>query len=426
MAPVVRSYREPCHGQTRQPSAPTVPLDRSASWWRQRELTACACPPLRATVQGPARPTPFSGTDSLGMTCSAMRCPGGWGWSPPTYPAQGRGHWPRAGRRRPVPPAAGGVHRRPRRGRVKASGDKAAKAALKALRRPTVSAWLVDLLAVQEPDLLGSLLALGPELARAQAAGQGDELRRLGAQRRELVEAVVDRAVQLGDRTVTAAVREEVAGTLEAALADPASADAVRSGRLVRPLSYAGFGGVDLDGAVAPAVSAGPDGGDAGATGRGKGKGGRRARPQTATPAAGPTASPLARPTASLPAGPPTSPTAGPRPPPPAGPSSCHRRDRCPRRRRPPRRRGPRRRARTGRCRRRRHAGRRGDRRTRCRRRGARGARHALDDVTARHREAAKAAEQAVAKARRAQAAEEKAAAPMLDRLRRGCRSGSR
>ncbi len=46
-------------------------------------------------------------------------------------------------------------------------------------------------------------------------------------------------------------MRDEVAATLEAGLSDPASADAVRSGRLVRALSYAGFGGVDLDGAVA-------------------------------------------------------------------------------------------------------------------------------------------------------------------------------
>ena len=87
----------------------------------------------------------------------------------------------------------------------------------------------------------------------AQSGGDADALRTLGAQRRELVEAVVGAAVGLAGRTVTAAVREEVAATLEAALSDPASADAVRSGRLVRPLSYAGFGGVDLSGAVAAA-----------------------------------------------------------------------------------------------------------------------------------------------------------------------------
>lgn len=138
---------------------------------------------------------------------------------------------------------------------AKAEGDKQAAAALKALRKPSASAHLVNLLAAQDGELLDSLLALGPALAEAQATGQGDVLRTLGAQRRELVQAVTARAVELGRRAITAAVREEVAATLEAALADPASAEAVRSGRLVRALSYAGFGDVDLSGAVAPGPS---------------------------------------------------------------------------------------------------------------------------------------------------------------------------
>ena len=134
---------------------------------------------------------------------------------------------------------------------AKAGGDAEAAKALKALRRPSVAAWLVNGLVDREPELLEQLLDLGPALAQAQSAGEGDALRGLGAQRRALVGAVVDRAVALADRSVTNAVRDEVAATLEAGLSDPASADAVRSGRLVRALSYAGFGGVDLDGAVA-------------------------------------------------------------------------------------------------------------------------------------------------------------------------------
>jgi hypothetical protein len=139
---------------------------------------------------------------------------------------------------------------------AKAAGDKEAAAALKALRKPSASAHLVNLLATRERELLEQLLDLGPALAQAQAQGQGDALRTLGAQRRELVEAVTARAVELGEREVSAAVREEVAGTLEAAQADPSSAEAVRSGRLVRPLSYIGFGDVDLSGAVAPGPAA--------------------------------------------------------------------------------------------------------------------------------------------------------------------------
>ncbi|HVE73798.1 MAG TPA: hypothetical protein VNA30_01720 [Mycobacteriales bacterium] len=129
--------------------------------------------------------------------------------------------------------------------------DRALATQLKALRKPTVSAWVVNTLVRREPDLLDQLLSLGPALAEAQAAGAGDELRMLGEQRRELVSAVTSAAAVAAGRDLTAGVRSEVEETLHAALADPTSAAAVRSGQLVRPLSYAGFGEVDLDGALA-------------------------------------------------------------------------------------------------------------------------------------------------------------------------------
>lgn len=134
---------------------------------------------------------------------------------------------------------------------AKAAGDAASAKELKALRKPSVGAWLVNRLVQEQPGLVEQLLDLGPALAAAQAKGAGDELRALGAQRRELVDAVVSTAVDLAGRPVSAAVRDEVASTLEAGLSDPGAAEAVRSGRLVRALSYAGFGGVDLEGAVA-------------------------------------------------------------------------------------------------------------------------------------------------------------------------------
>jgi len=155
----------------------------------------------------------------------------------------------------------------------RADGDREGAAALKVLRRPSLAASLVNLLAQDSPDLLGQLLDLGPALAQAQTGHDAAALRELGRQRRALVDAVTATAVESAGRDVTAAVREEVAGTLEAALADPASAQAVRSGRLVRSLSYAGFGDVDLSDAVAPhgaasaasASASGPRGSRAGA-----------------------------------------------------------------------------------------------------------------------------------------------------------------
>jgi len=134
---------------------------------------------------------------------------------------------------------------------ARGAGDRELARRVQALRRPTASAALVNGLRSGDPALLEQLLALGPELARAQSEGAGETLRELSGQRRAVLQAVVSRAVELSGRAVTPPVRAEVEGTLEAALADPTSAEAVRSGRLVRALSYAGFGGVDLADAVA-------------------------------------------------------------------------------------------------------------------------------------------------------------------------------
>lgn len=141
---------------------------------------------------------------------------------------------------------------------AEAKADPALRKRLATLRRPTVAAWVVNVLAREDSTTLEDLLALGPALAEAQSTGQGDRLRALSEQRRALLGAVATRAVELAGRDVTAAVRLEVESTLDAALVDSASADAVRSGRLVRALSFAGFGGVDLEGATATPVAPAP------------------------------------------------------------------------------------------------------------------------------------------------------------------------
>ena len=71
---------------------------------------------------------------------------------------------------------------------ARAADDPAAATALKALRRPSVAAWLVNRLTVGQPGLRAELLELG--LAEPQAGGDATALRTLGAQRRALVEAV--------------------------------------------------------------------------------------------------------------------------------------------------------------------------------------------------------------------------------------------
>jgi hypothetical protein len=142
-----------------------------------------------------------------------------------------------------------------RAAQARASGDADLAGAIGKLRRPTVSAWLVNLLVREAAAQVGELLELGGSLREAQQALAGDRLRELSAQRRQLVTAITQDAKRLAARAgqpVSAQTEREVRDTLEAALADPDVADAVRSGRLTSALSYAGLGeGIELGDAVA-------------------------------------------------------------------------------------------------------------------------------------------------------------------------------
>jgi hypothetical protein len=144
-----------------------------------------------------------------------------------------------------LPPDDFRAARDERAAQARAAGDKDLARAITALRRPVVSAWLVNTLARTEPGRMAELLALGESLRDAQEALDGDRLRELSVQRRQLVAGLVDAAKQVAERdgrTVSLQVEREVEATLQAALADPGAAEAVSAGRLAGPLSYAGLG----------------------------------------------------------------------------------------------------------------------------------------------------------------------------------------
>ena len=128
-------------------------------------------------------------------------------------------------------------------------GDKDAAKRYAALRKPTVAAWLVNLLALRRPELIDDLVELSTALREAQRGLQGDQLRELSNQRRQVVSALVTAARKLAlaeDPALGAGKLPlgEVEATLTAALAEPEIAAQVRSGRLVRAATYAGFGEV--------------------------------------------------------------------------------------------------------------------------------------------------------------------------------------
>jgi hypothetical protein len=127
------------------------------------------------------------------------------------------------------------------------------------LRRPTRSAWLINLLAREEPENVQALLELGVALQDAQQRMAGDELRKLSTERRKTVDALARRAVELGHdhgyHAPDAAV-QEVSQTLQSALGDPVIADLVRAGRLTQAVTYGGFGPTDLAAALGASMPA--------------------------------------------------------------------------------------------------------------------------------------------------------------------------
>ncbi|HEU0214471.1 MAG TPA: hypothetical protein VFR13_10320 [Jiangellaceae bacterium] len=140
---------------------------------------------------------------------------------------------------------------------ARAAGSRELADRLQRLRRPTRSAWLVNLLA-QDPVAMHRLSAMGRQLREAQTGLHGSELRNLTEQRRQLITDLLHRArrhaAEAGLR-LTDGVLSEVEATLQAALVDLAGALTVRNGRLVRPLSHNGFGPrphVDLGPAASP------------------------------------------------------------------------------------------------------------------------------------------------------------------------------
>ena len=125
---------------------------------------------------------------------------------------------------------------------------------VKALKKPSVAAWVVNLLVRRDTEQVEQVLTVGEALREAQASMSGDALRELTRQRRQLTAAVTTQARRTAREEgtkVTDAVADQVEATLTAAMVDAECARAVRSGMLVAALSSTGLDPADVAGAVA-------------------------------------------------------------------------------------------------------------------------------------------------------------------------------
>lgn len=132
---------------------------------------------------------------------------------------------------------------------ARAAGDRPLATAIGGLRRPTRSAWLVNLLARAAAAELAALLDLGAALREAQVSMAGAELRRLSAERHRAVDALARRAAEIGAKqgySATDAVQQEISQTLQAALADHDLGEQVRRGTVAAAVAYGGFGPFEL------------------------------------------------------------------------------------------------------------------------------------------------------------------------------------
>jgi hypothetical protein len=129
---------------------------------------------------------------------------------------------------------------------LRAHGERDRSAQVAALRKPSISAWMVNMLTRSHREEIDALLGLGADLRDAQARLRGDDLRALSQQRRQIVNALARQARQLAaaqGRPASEAAMVEVEQTLEAALVDEEAGQLLVGGRLTSALEpTAGFG----------------------------------------------------------------------------------------------------------------------------------------------------------------------------------------
>jgi hypothetical protein len=116
---------------------------------------------------------------------------------------------------------------------------------LQKLRKPSVGAWMANLLVLEQSKDVERLIELGVELRSPKGKLEGQQIRRVSKEKGDAVSKLVrdarSQASQMG-QPVSAAALQELETTLEAAFADPQAAESLRSGRLSSGLHYSGLG----------------------------------------------------------------------------------------------------------------------------------------------------------------------------------------
>jgi hypothetical protein len=123
-------------------------------------------------------------------------------------------------------------------------GDRSLTQSVKALRKPSVAAWLANMLVRERGAEIERLIGLG-ETLRSSRHLDGDQIRAATKQKLASVRKLLRHAEATAggkDQPVSQAVLLELEVTLDAAFSDPVSAASLRTGQLTGTLHYSGLG----------------------------------------------------------------------------------------------------------------------------------------------------------------------------------------
>lgn len=149
----------------------------------------------------------------------------------------------------PLPPQAFTAARNARAASLRSDGERDLAEEVRRLRRPSVGAWVLNLLAREDAEEVEPVVELGARLREAMGVLDASELRALDGQRRALTRAVAARAAAAAreaGQPVNAQVTSAVEESLRAAMVDEPAGRALVTGLLVETFTTTGLEPVDL------------------------------------------------------------------------------------------------------------------------------------------------------------------------------------
>lgn len=136
---------------------------------------------------------------------------------------------------------------------LKQQGDGEAAGGVKALKKPSVTAYALNLVSRGHPELVEAMLEADQHLRSAKSRTDMDKAK---AERQKAISAITGKATSLleeRNRPVTAQVKERLTETLLAVATDEETRERLKSGHLLKEAEAGGFGGPVVTFDAAPA-----------------------------------------------------------------------------------------------------------------------------------------------------------------------------